>query len=106
MGGEKMRRPLLPTLLLHLTLAILLSKYIWRSKLQRPYLQIFREAQVPMEDSPTRFQRGVDPADEGREADMRMIFDKLKREMRAAMEENEKTRSSYQIKPYRRFLRV
>merc|ERR1712110_1402463 len=101
MGQEgKMRRPLLlPSFLL---LAILLaatpgsraqraflSKYIWRSKLQRPYMQIFREAHAPFEAPPTRFQRGVDPADEGREVDMRMIFDELKRDIRAAMEEKE-----------------
>ena len=37
------------------------------------------------------------------QADMRMIFDELKREMKAAIEEKEETRSSYEIKPYRRF---
>ena len=51
---------------------------------------------------PTRFQRGVDPADESREVrhqdklissksfthqvDMRMIFDELKRDLKAAMD--------------------
>merc|ERR1719184_370601 len=66
-----------------------LSKYIWRSKLQRPYMQIFRETHAPIDSTPTRFQRGVDPADEGLEVDMRMIFEELKRDMRAAMEEME-----------------
>merc|ERR1711997_307357 len=101
MGGQlKMRGPL--GIILILTLACILattpgsraqraflSKYIWRSKLQRPYMQIFREAHAPVEEAPTRFQRGVDPGDEGREVDMRMIFDELKRDMRAAMEEKE-----------------
>merc|ERR1712212_5323 len=101
MGGQlKMRGPL--GIILILTLACILattpgsraqraflSKYIWRSKLQRPYMQIFREAHAPFEAPPTRFQRGVDPGDEGREVDMRMIFDELKRDMRAAMEEKE-----------------
>ena len=44
----------------------------------------------------------------GRQVDMRMIFDELKRDMRAAMEEKEEeedTRSNYQIKPYWRFSR-
>merc|ERR1712130_126758 len=60
-----------------------LSKYIWRSKLQRPYMQMFREVhQAP----PTRIQRGVDPGDESREVDMRMIFDELKRDLKAAMD--------------------
>merc|ERR1712223_822988 len=65
-----------------------LSKYIWRSKLQRPFLQMFREEQMrrPQEMSQERFQRGVDPADEGQEVDMRMIFDALKRDIRAAMD--------------------
>merc|ERR1712018_763416 len=35
---------------------------------------------------PTRFQRGVDPADESREVDMRMIFDELKKDLKAAMD--------------------
>merc|ERR1712242_684630 len=101
MGGQrKMRGPL--GIILTLTLACLLattpgsraqraflSKYIWRSKLQRPYIQIFREAHAPVEEAPTRFQRGVDPGDEGREVDMRMIFDELKRDMRAELEEKE-----------------
>merc|ERR1712181_128284 len=118
MGWQiKMRHPL--GIILALTLACVLattpgsraqraflSKYIWRSKLQRPYMQIFREAHAPSEVAPTRFQRGVDPGDEGREVDMRMIFDELKRDMRAAMEEKEEegdTRSS--LKPYWRFSR-
>ena len=84
------------------------------------------QAHAPFEAPPTRFQRGVDPGDEGREVrrpdvffspkwanfvhqvDMRMIFDELKRDMRAAMEEKEEeedTRSNYQIKPYWRFSR-
>merc|ERR1712107_295349 len=65
-----------------------LSKYIWRSKPQRPFLQMFREEQMgrPQEMSQERFQRGVDPADEGQEVDMRMIFDALKRDIRAAMD--------------------
>merc|ERR1712037_53193 len=50
---------------------------------------------VPMEKSPTRFQRGVHPGDEGRVADMRMIFDELKREMKAAIEEKEETRTEW-----------
>ena len=44
--------------------------------------------------------------DFGRQVDMRMIFDELKRDMRAAMEEKEEegdTRSS--LKPYWRFSR-
>merc|ERR1719490_262308 len=103
-----MRRPLFP-IVLALALTILLSssagsraqraflsKYIWRSKLQRPYMQIFREAPFeapPTFEAPTRFQRGVDPGDEGREVDMRMIFDELKRDMREAMEEKRETRT-------------
>merc|ERR1711971_413460 len=101
MGWQrKMRHPL--GIILALTLACILattpgsraqraflSKYIWRSKLQRPYMQIFREAHAPVDVAPTRFQRGVDPGDEGREVDMRMIFDELKRDMRAAMEEED-----------------
>merc|ERR1711953_1614710 len=69
----------------------LLSKYIWRSKLQRPFLQMFREEQMgrPQEMSQERFERGVDPADEGQEVDMRMIFDALKRDIRAAIEEED-----------------
>merc|ERR1712062_81345 len=68
-----------------------LSKYIWRSKLQRPFLQMFREEQMgrPQEMSQERFERGVDPADEGQEVDMRMIFDALKRDIRAAIEEED-----------------
>merc|ERR1711971_937365 len=109
MGQRKMRHPL--GIILALTLACILattpgsraqraflSKYIWRSKLQRPYMQIFREAHAPFEapptfEAPTRFQRGVDPGDEGREVDMRMIFDELKRDMREAMEEKRETRT-------------
>merc|ERR1719458_1468992 len=106
-----MRRPLLlPSLLLLASLLVFLSpgsraqraflsKYIWRSKLQRPYMQIFREAHAPVEEAPTRFQRGVDPGDEGREVDMRMIFDELKRDMRAAMEEKEKEEDTRTVWP-------
>merc|ERR1719278_567698 len=99
-----MRRPLFP-IVLALTLTVLLStsagsraqraflsKYIWRSKLQRPYMQIFREAQAGrLVEAPTRFQRGVDPADEGRERDMRAAMDKK--------EEGEESRSDYEIEP-------
>merc|ERR1719175_274332 len=98
-------RPLLP-IVLALTLAILLStapgsraqraflsKYIWRSKLQRPYMQIFRETHAPTVSTPTRFQRGVDPGDEGREVDMRMIFEELKRDIEEAMKEEEDQRT-------------
>merc|ERR1711997_173768 len=111
MGGQlKMRGPL--GIILILTLACILattpgsraqraflSKYIWRSKLQRPYMQIFREAHAPVEEAPTRFQRGVDPGDEGREVDMRMIFDELKRDMRAAMEEKEEEEDTRTVWP-------
>merc|ERR1712212_152983 len=111
MGGQlKMRGPL--GIILILTLACILattpgsraqraflSKYIWRSKLQRPYMQIFREAHAPVEEAPTRFQRGVDPGDEGREVDMRMIFDELKRDMRAAMEEKEEGEDTRTVWP-------
>merc|ERR1712112_625558 len=92
---NKMKAPNAPVLLGLLIIVLLssapasraqrafLSKYIWRSKLQRPYMQIFREVhQAP----PTRFQRGVDPADESREVDMRMIFDELKKDLKAAMD--------------------
>jgi len=44
-----------------------------------------------MEAPATRFQREVDPEDEGREGDMRMIFDELRREIKAAMEKNTRT---------------
>merc|ERR1711997_1156315 len=110
MGQLKMRGPL--GIILILTLACILattpgsraqraflSKYIWRSKLQRPYMQIFREAHAPVEEAPTRFQRGVDPGDEGREVDMRMIFDELKRDMRAAMEEKEEEEDTRTVWP-------
>ena len=41
------------------------------------------------------------------QVDMRMIFDELKRDMRAVLEEREEkdTRSNYQLKPYWRFSR-
>merc|ERR1711872_460176 len=97
---NKMKAPSAPVLLGLLIIVLLsstpasraqrafLSKYIWRSKLQRPFLQMFREEQMgrPQEMSQERFQRGVDPADEGQEVDMRMIFDALKRDIRAAMD--------------------
>merc|ERR1711994_851416 len=97
---NKMKAPSAPVLLGLLIIVLLssapasraqrafLSKYIWRSKLQRPFLQMFREEQMgrPQELSQERFQRGVDPADEGQEVDMRMIFDALKRDIRAAMD--------------------
>merc|ERR1712038_500459 len=98
---NKMKAPSAPLVLLGLMIIVLLSsvpasraqraflsKYIWRSKLQRPFLQMFREEQMgrPQEMSQERFQRGVDPADEGQEVDMRMIFDALKRDIRAAMD--------------------
>merc|ERR1712004_789927 len=97
---NKMKAPSAPVLLGLLIIVLLssapasraqrafLSKYIWRSKLQRPFLQMFREGQMrrPQEMSQERFQRGVDPADEGQEVDMRMIFDALKRDIRAAMD--------------------
>merc|ERR1711963_4598 len=97
---NKMRAPSAPVLLGLLIIVLLssapasraqrafLSKYIWRSKLQRPFLQMFREEQMgrPQEMSQERFQRGVDPADVGQEVDMRMIFDALKRDIRAAMD--------------------
>merc|ERR1712223_638730 len=102
MGDQnKMKAPSAPLVLLGLLIIVLLSsapasraqraflsKYIWRSKLQRPFLQMFREEQMgrPQETSQERFQRGVDPADEGQEVDMRMIFDALKRDIRAAMD--------------------
>merc|ERR1712223_758373 len=102
MGDQnKMKAPSAPLVLLGLLIIVLLSsapasraqraflsKYIWRSKLQRPFLQMFREEQMgrPQEISQERFQRGVDPADEGQEVDMRMIFDALKRDIRAAIE--------------------
>merc|ERR1712223_337805 len=106
MGVEKnkMKAPSAPPVLLGLLIIVLLSsapasraqraflsKYIWRSKLQRPFLQMFREEQMgrPQEMSQERFQRGVDPADEGQEVDMRMIFDALKRDIRAAMDDGE-----------------
>merc|ERR1719362_886907 len=105
-----MRRPLLLPCFLVLALLLaatpgsraqraFLSKYIWRSKLQRPYMQIFREAHAPFEAPPTRFQRGVDPGDEGREVDMRMIFDELKRDMTAAMEEKEEEEDTRTVWP-------
>merc|ERR1711963_313634 len=71
---NKMKAPNAPVLLGLLIIVLLssapasraqrafLSKYIWRSKLQRPFLQMFREV------------------------DMRMIFDALKRDIRAAMD--------------------
>merc|ERR1712004_203596 len=97
---NKMKAPSAPVLLGLLIIVLLsstpasraqrafLSKYIWRSKLQRPFLQMFREEQMgrPQELSQERFERGVDPADEGQEVDMRMIFDALKRDIRAAMD--------------------
>merc|ERR1712209_132262 len=97
---NKMKAPSAPVLLGLLIIVLLssapasraqrafLSKYIWRSKLQRPFLQMFREEQMgrPQDMSQERFQRGVDPADEGQEVDMRMIFDALKRDIRAAMD--------------------
>merc|ERR1712012_8176 len=97
---NKMKAPSAPALLGLLIIVLLsstpasraqrafLSKYIWRSKLQRPFLQMFREEQMgrPQDMSQERFQRGVDPADEGQEVDMRMIFDALKRDIRAAMD--------------------
>merc|ERR1711994_953874 len=97
---NKMKAPSAPVLLGLLIIVLLssapasraqrafLSKYIWRSKLQRPFLQMFRKEQMgrPQEMSQERFQRGVDPADEGQEVDMRMIFDALKRDIRAAMD--------------------
>merc|ERR1712109_361940 len=102
MGDQnKMKAPSAPPVLLGLLIIVLLSsapasraqraflsKYIWRSKLQRPFLQMFREEQMgrPQEMSQERFERGVDPADEGQEVDMRMIFDALKRDIRAAMD--------------------
>merc|ERR1712113_470016 len=101
MGDQnKMKAPSAPVLLGLLIIVLLssapasraqrafLSKYIWRSKLQRPFLQMFREEQMgrPQEMSQERFERGVDPADEGQEVDMRMIFDALKRDIRAAMD--------------------
>merc|ERR1711994_555524 len=102
MGDQnKMKAPSAPLVLLGLLIIVLLSsapasraqraflsKYIWRSKLQRPFLQMFREEQMgrPQEMSQERFERGVDPADEGQEVDMRMIFDALKRDIRAAMD--------------------
>merc|ERR1712113_497913 len=101
MGDQnKMKAPSAPVLLGLLIIVLLssapasraqrafLSKYIWRAKLQRPFLQMFREEQMgrPQEISQERFQRGVDPADEGQEVDMRMIFDALKRDIRAAIE--------------------
>merc|ERR1712038_721580 len=101
MGDQnKMKAPSAPVLLGLLIIVLLssapasraqrafLSKYIWRSKLQRPFLQMFREEQMgrPQEMSQERFERGVDPADEGQEVDMRMIFDALKRDIRAAIE--------------------
>merc|ERR1712088_601315 len=104
MGDQnKMKAPSAPVLLGLLIIVLLssapasraqrafLSKYIWRSKLQRPFLQMFREEQMgrPQEMSQERFQRGVDPADEGQEVDMRMIFDALKRDIRAAMDDGE-----------------
>merc|ERR1712004_442853 len=51
-------------------------------------LAVQRKEQMgrPQEMSQERFQRGVDPADEGQEVDMRMIFDALKRDIRAAIE--------------------
>merc|ERR1712203_1173806 len=107
MGDQnKMKAPSAPLVLLGLLIIVLLSsapasraqraflsKYIWRSKLQRPFLQMFREEQMgrPQEISQERFQRGVDPADEGQEVDMRMIFDALKRDIRAAMDEEPST---------------
>merc|ERR1712038_268501 len=105
MGDQnKMKAPSAPLVLLGLLIIVLLSstpasraqraflsKYIWRSKLQRPFLQMFREEQMgrPQEMSQERFERGVDPADEGQEVDMRMIFDALKRDIRAAIEEED-----------------
>merc|ERR1711910_107455 len=100
---NKMKAPSAPVLLGPLIIVLLssapasraqrafLSKYIWRSKLQRPFLQMFREEQMgrPQEMSQERFERGVDPADEGQEVDMRMIFDALKRDIRAAIEEED-----------------
>merc|ERR1712047_166014 len=100
---NKMKAPSAPVLLGLLIIVLLssapasraqrafLSKYIWRSKLQRPFLQMFREEQMgrPQEMSQERFERGVDPADEGQEVDMRMIFDALKRDIRAAMDEED-----------------
>merc|ERR550517_1122547 len=110
-----MRRPLFP-IVLALALTILLSSsaaspsFLWnKSHLRTPFLWgaaelpswIKAQAGRPVE-APTRFQRGVDPADEGREVDMRMIFDALKRDLRAAMdkkEEGEESRSDYEIEP-------
>merc|ERR1711902_220584 len=107
MGEQnKMKAPSAPPVLLGLLLIVLLSsapasraqrtflsKYIWRSKLQRPLMQMFREEQMgrPQEMSQERFQRGADPADESQEVDMRMILEALKRDMQAAMEGEEAT---------------
>merc|ERR1711963_194933 len=102
---NKMRAPSAPVLLGLLIIVLLssapasraqrtfLSKYIWRSKLQRPLMQMFREEQMgrPQEMSQERFQRGADPADESQEVDMRMILEALKRDMQAAMEGEEAT---------------
>merc|ERR1712110_643048 len=107
MGEGKMRRPLLPVLL-PLAITILLSttpassipSYRWlQNPLRSPFLWGAADlpswikntinTHAPIDSTPTRFQRGVDPADEGLEVDMRMIFDELKRDMKAAMEEKE-----------------
>merc|ERR1712032_873465 len=128
MGGQlKMRGPL--GIILILTLACILATtpasslpssrwlltkspvrgpFLWGAADLPSWIKRTINAHAPVEEAPTRFQRGVDPGDEGREVDMRMIFDELKRDMRAAMEEKEEeedTRSNYQIKPYWRFSR-
>merc|ERR550517_962894 len=72
-----------------LTKSPLRGPFLWGAADLPSWIKKTINAHAPVEEAPTRFQRGVDPGDEGREVDMRMIFDELKRDMRAAMEEKE-----------------
>merc|ERR1712147_117443 len=115
MGEQnKMKAASAPPVLLSLLLIVLLSsapacrgqrtflsKYIWRSKLQRPLMQTFGEEQMgrPQETSQERFQPGAGPADESQEVDMRMILDALKRDMQAAIEGEEATSKTEEEEP-------
>merc|ERR1711962_285131 len=114
MGDQnKMKAPSAPVLLGLLIIVLLSStpacqaSSLWPPKpLRNPFLwgavdlplwikghilAVQRKEQMsrPQEMSQERFQRGVDPADEGQEVDMRMIFDALKRDIRAAIEEED-----------------
>merc|ERR1712083_858761 len=119
MGGQlKMRGPL--GIILILTLACILATtpasslpssrwlltkspvrgpFLWGAAYLPSWIKRTINAHAPVEEAPTRFQRGVDPGDEGREVDMRMIFDELKRDMRAAMEEKEEEEDTRTVWP-------